>query len=303
MGKSPSVRELKAKRDVEGLIKALEDGREKVRQIAAKALGEIGDKRAVEPLIRLLEHESEYGVVLRTAVDALGNIGDKRAVTPLTRILECQRIRKATELALARVTAGKFRMKKGECPICGAKYDVWEGRKLSCEHCGAYLSVEQGQLVEIVAEKVTESPEYEVIVPFLYIPRSPDFAHILEWPAFTLAWPIYCCICLKLVKESDFYGVAKRIEGPVGYEGGFVWQSQYTEIKFKIPYCKDCRHKVRKLFSRREEEGVFVEPYYSFGYRMTLKFRNPQYAAMFRQANKEIIREVRIRIKTAARWG
>tara|TARA_B100000029_G_scaffold509771_1_gene599691 strand:+ start:634 stop:1506 length:873 start_codon:yes stop_codon:yes gene_type:complete len=64
---------------------------------AARALGNIGDKRAVEPLIKALrdwEHEltnimtpqgQAFGSV---AANALGNIGDKRAVEPLIKALE-----------------------------------------------------------------------------------------------------------------------------------------------------------------------------------------------------------------------
>jgi HEAT repeat protein len=44
------VEKMKAKRDVEGLIEALNDEDFNVRAAAASALGEIGDKRAVKPL-------------------------------------------------------------------------------------------------------------------------------------------------------------------------------------------------------------------------------------------------------------
>lgn len=51
------VEKMKAKRDVEGLIKALKDEDWNVREAAASALGEIGDKRAVKPLKDALEAE------------------------------------------------------------------------------------------------------------------------------------------------------------------------------------------------------------------------------------------------------
>jgi HEAT repeat protein len=66
---------------LEPLIKALEDGNWKVRNIAAKALGDIGDARAVEPLIKAL------GEGNLSAAGALGKIGDERAIEPLIKAL------------------------------------------------------------------------------------------------------------------------------------------------------------------------------------------------------------------------
>jgi len=86
MRKRPDVRELEAKEDTKGLIKALEDERKKVREAAARALGRIVDKRAVEPLMQILEDESEK--VREAAVRALGKIGDASAVEPLTQALK-----------------------------------------------------------------------------------------------------------------------------------------------------------------------------------------------------------------------
>jgi HEAT repeat protein len=68
---------------VEPLIASLKD--ESVRRNAAKALGRIGDTRAVEPLIAVIKNEAYY---TDTAVDALGKIGDGRAVEPLIALIE-----------------------------------------------------------------------------------------------------------------------------------------------------------------------------------------------------------------------
>ena len=69
------------------LIAALEDGDILVRQYAAEALGEIGDARAVAPLIAALEND-DYRKVRYEAAEALGKIGDERAVVPLARGME-----------------------------------------------------------------------------------------------------------------------------------------------------------------------------------------------------------------------
>jgi hypothetical protein len=64
---------------------ALGDEDESVRSSAADALGELGDLRAVEPLLTALEDEDES--VRSSAADALGNLGDPKAVEPLLTAL------------------------------------------------------------------------------------------------------------------------------------------------------------------------------------------------------------------------
>jgi len=50
----PNIEKMKAKRDVKGLIKALRNKKADIRSKAAQALGEIGDARAMEPLLSSL---------------------------------------------------------------------------------------------------------------------------------------------------------------------------------------------------------------------------------------------------------
>ena len=78
----PNVEKMEAKRDVTGLIKALDYQKDaSVRRAAAEALGKLKDARAVVPLIAALEDEST--AVRREAAEALGKSGDARAVEPL----------------------------------------------------------------------------------------------------------------------------------------------------------------------------------------------------------------------------
>jgi DNA-directed RNA polymerase subunit RPC12/RpoP len=80
--KPPNIDELAAKKDVKGLIKALEYQKDQnVRRAAAEELGDIGDARAVEPLIIALK--DKYENVRSFAAEALGKIGDARAIEPL----------------------------------------------------------------------------------------------------------------------------------------------------------------------------------------------------------------------------
>lgn len=61
----------------------------RVRLACADALGRIGDKYAVAPLIEVAKDEDEKSTYLReSAVTALGLLGDARAIDPLVSILE-----------------------------------------------------------------------------------------------------------------------------------------------------------------------------------------------------------------------
>ena len=61
----------------------------KVRLACADALGRIGDKYAVEPLLDVVKDEEEKSVYLKeSATSALGMIGDTSAIDPLISILE-----------------------------------------------------------------------------------------------------------------------------------------------------------------------------------------------------------------------
>jgi HEAT repeat protein len=101
---------LKRRRDVAGLIDALETGSETERRAAANALVMIPDRRAVDPLIGALG-SSDW--LLRTnAALALGELQDsgpgselRRIVGPLTAALEDQQpsVRAAAASALGRL--------------------------------------------------------------------------------------------------------------------------------------------------------------------------------------------------------
>lgn len=99
IGKPTVVPLTEAKKDVEGLIDALGYKKDSVkaehavvREQAAEALGEIGAKRAVKPLIQAL-HDKAWGVQY-CAINALGNIGDRRAIGPIKqRVIETDKER------------------------------------------------------------------------------------------------------------------------------------------------------------------------------------------------------------------
>lgn len=75
----------KKKNDVKKWIAQLNKENPAIRREAVGKLGETGDIRAVEPLIKVLEHDILF--VRWEAAEALGKIGDTRAVEPLIQAL------------------------------------------------------------------------------------------------------------------------------------------------------------------------------------------------------------------------
>lgn len=82
---APDVEKMKAKRDVKGLIKALEYKKDvAIPQRAALALGEIGDAQAINPLILAMDNNDKE--ISLAAINALGQIGVP-AIGPLSAVL------------------------------------------------------------------------------------------------------------------------------------------------------------------------------------------------------------------------
>jgi HEAT repeat protein len=81
----PNIDKLKAKKKVKKLISAGKHPDPVIRKKSLRALGELGDKRAVEPLLRALRDKDCDVVII--AGRALGEIGDERAIEPLMDVL------------------------------------------------------------------------------------------------------------------------------------------------------------------------------------------------------------------------
>ena len=88
----------------EQVLRALKDKSEYMRLAAARALGRIGDVRAVEPLIKSAKDKS--ALVRLAAVDALGRIGDVRAAVVLASAAKKDRSM-SVRLSAARALRGK----------------------------------------------------------------------------------------------------------------------------------------------------------------------------------------------------
>lgn len=72
--------------DFEEVIHALQSSDEDAREEAVRALGELNDPRAVNPLILALKDENRY--VRREAAKSLGHIGDEKAIPSLIEALK-----------------------------------------------------------------------------------------------------------------------------------------------------------------------------------------------------------------------
>jgi HEAT repeat protein len=72
---------------VQKFLRALDDRDPKVRIDAADALGESGDPRAVEPLIRAIQKSENAGIPQTRMIIALGRLKDPRATEVLLKVL------------------------------------------------------------------------------------------------------------------------------------------------------------------------------------------------------------------------
>ncbi|MEW6620779.1 MAG: HEAT repeat domain-containing protein [bacterium] len=79
---------------------------------ATNALGEIGDKRAVEPLLEALQSEAVIKRHPECIIEALGKIGDERAIEPLEKALKDERYKNAKNnliYVLQKLTGKKYK--------------------------------------------------------------------------------------------------------------------------------------------------------------------------------------------------
>ena len=100
-------------RAVEPLIEALEEKDLDLYSTVTIALADIGDERAVEPLIEALKDANWY--VRKCSVRALGIIGDERAVEPLIEALkdDDESVRESVSIALKEFGEDKARVANG----------------------------------------------------------------------------------------------------------------------------------------------------------------------------------------------
>jgi HEAT repeat protein len=82
----PHIKHLEAQKNVGELIQIVQKQEGNANQ-AATALGNIGDKQAVAPLIKTIEDTSSSSSLREISVEALGKLRDTEAVLPLAQLL------------------------------------------------------------------------------------------------------------------------------------------------------------------------------------------------------------------------
>lgn len=195
-GPTPNVEQLEGKRDVQGLIKALGyQKRDDVRKAAALTLGEMGNGRAVGPLITALKDDSFY--VRWAAAKALGEMDDTRAVEPLIATL------KDDWLGVRRAAADAL-MKLGGPEAEGALAEYQASMRAQDRHRAEHkekvealiraLSAESAQERVAAAEALGELGDSKAIGPLAHALLDPfrkveriqdglyDSHHVELWP-------------------------------------------------------------------------------------------------------------------------
>ena len=161
------------RRAVEPLMEALKDESSLVREKAAAALGRIGDKRAVDPLIHALTDEDRD--VRSRAAWALGQIGDTRAVKPLVKGLTDKNYWTRQQVALALDRLGwKPRGKEEEARYLCAVDRLEEAGKLGGAAAEPLLHVlmEGDEETQWVAAEALKSVGAAVVKPIIQALRE-----------------------------------------------------------------------------------------------------------------------------------
>ncbi|MBN2490354.1 MAG: HEAT repeat domain-containing protein [Planctomycetes bacterium] len=115
---------------VPGLIRSLDSARFQARRLAARGLGQIGDRRAIAPLCRRLAEDDNF-VVRREAAIALGRFADQEAMRALCRAVAEDREPLVVEAAAAGLGAQR----------CGGAVLVLVERLETEERAGSSLAV------------------------------------------------------------------------------------------------------------------------------------------------------------------
>jgi len=188
------VMKMKEQKDVDGLLGSLQDHDIAVRAEAASSLGQLGNLKAVVPLISTLQNDSDP-YVRSLAAKALGELGDPRAMEPLRSAILNDTMEVSMEAGKAgSVLAGKmasgigaihnkpvpdFTKSKEKRPVYKVTFEH------HCEYCGKEYSVNnirERQFKEQELKKIQKNAEkwkYEM-------PKSGKCPHCGFVPTFMI---------------------------------------------------------------------------------------------------------------------
>ena len=171
-------------RALEPLLAMLESGPlpDTVNRVAARALGLLGDPRALEPLVDLLEDQQVAPDVRYTAAVALGELRDPRALAPLLASLQA-----AVSLHGQDADARRARRKQLKGAITGLK---WLGDPRALDPLLALLKNDQ-----IMKDPSDFLIDVADALQVLHDPRLPDRLRVLlQDPDPTVRKRVLACI-------------------------------------------------------------------------------------------------------------
>lgn len=162
-------------KSVDALADALKGEELTARKLAAAALGEIGDKRAVESLIEVMQNDNEYSVRI-AAAKALGELKDDRAIWVLVGTLKLrdettperqaalEELRNATTLAMRKIGDPLAAAKAGGAPVTTetAIEEIEKEIKTSAVHprlVGDLKLLTEAELASVLKELIAASEE------------------------------------------------------------------------------------------------------------------------------------------------
>lgn len=197
------------------LVEALKGGSGDGRRLAAEALGELRDKRAVEALIEVMQTDDVYAV--RTAAaTALGQLKDSRAVWILVGTLQMrdettperqaalEQLRQATQLALRKIGDPLAAKSDGKTVIDVAAAAVVEVERQIAESgvhprlVGDIKLLTEDEMLEVMRELIAASEE-------------------ISWATLENREPMLA-ICFKTYEQRS--GIAEQIGRELYRRGG-----------------------------------------------------------------------------------
>lgn len=276
---------MKEKEDFDSLIKALGDKESKVVENAMWALGRIGDKRAVEPIIKVLFHGdwaihwSAEPVLLKLGLDK--NIVEYLMYLCFTYGCWGNEIKKILT----------FIDRNPNCKLSDINQQLIRSWTMKLKELNKLLKrMKKRSLIETKGKLKTSNEEVqltltqkgkEFLLNELPLVHEPIYTYSIKTSSINnIILPKHCCICLGPVKEY------KRISGVCSLPiPSPLYKSRTFTINVEIPYCFNCYKKVGGLLGKYE--GISIEPFAAGNIvsKIIFKFRNWQYKKMFEKLN------------------
>jgi len=207
-----SLGELGDVKAIEPLVKALQDEDEDVRKCAVIALEKIGDKRAVVPLVKALQ--DDFFKCREYAAEALGRIGDKSAVQPLIKSLQDVDVDVRVNAAEA---LGLLGDKRAVGPLIGALEDETESVRINA-------AMALGKL----GDKKAIAPLHRALEN-----QTIDIQPVLFGALFLLGEESYSAEIIKSIENSntDVRKHAAEILGYCGIKQSIITLSNRLEVE------------------------------------------------------------------------